>query len=54
MSGTYIPPVQQSVTEFLKDFVSTHGEKRWGISMYDGCTALIGNYIDPVIGDMHI
>ncbi|AVQ97404.1 site-specific integrase [Ethanoligenens harbinense] len=24
------------------------------MSMYDGCTALIGNYIDPIIGDMHI
>lgn len=54
LSGTYIPPTEQSVSEFLKDFVSTYGEKKWGVSMYDSCCALIANYITPIIGDMKI
>lgn len=33
LSGTYIPPTEQSVSEFLKDFVETYGEKKWGVSI---------------------
>ena len=31
-----------------------YGEKKWGVSMYDGQTALIANYINPIIGDMEV
>ncbi len=52
--GTFIPPTDQTVREFLYDFVTMYGEQKWGISMYDGCTALIENYINPLIGDLKI
>ena len=31
-----------------------YGEKKWGVSMYDSQTALIANYINPIIGDMEV
>lgn len=53
-NGTFLPPNNQKVSDFLYDFVSTYGEKKWGVSMYDGQTALISNYINPIIGDMEV
>ena len=52
--GTFIPPSKQTVREFLADFVSLYGEKRWGVSMYGNSCALIENYINPLIGDLKI
>ena len=52
--GTFIPPNDQTVREFLYDFVTLYREQKWGVSMYDGCTALIENYINPIIGDLKI
>ena len=52
-TGTFLPPSNQTITEFLYDFVSLYGEKKWGVSMYDSQTALIANYINPIIGDIH-
>ena len=49
-TGTFLPPSNQTITEFLYDFVSLYGEKKWGVSMYDSQTALIANYINPYIG----
>lgn len=53
-NGTFLPPNNQKVSDFLYDFVSTYGEKKWGVSMYDGQTALIANYINPIIGNMAV
>jgi integrase len=53
-TGTFLPPNNQKISEFLSDFVSLYGEKKWGVSMYDSQTALIFNYINPIIGDMEI
>jgi len=53
-TGTFLPPNKQVVVEFMKDFVSLYGEKKWGVSMYDGCCSLINNYINPVIGDLEV
>ena len=53
-TGTFLPPNNQTITEFLYDFVSLYGEKKWGVSMYDSQTALIANYINPIIGDMEV
>lgn len=53
-NGTFLPPNNQKISEFLYDFVCTYGEKKWGVSMYDGQTALIANYINPIIGDMAV
>ena len=53
-TGTFLPPSNQTITEFLYDFVSLYGEKKWGVSMYDSQTALIANYINPIIGNMEV
>lgn len=53
-NGTFISPKNQTVEDFLKDFVSLYGEKKWGISMYDSSTGLIRNYIVPIIGQVPI
>lgn len=49
-----IPCQNPTVSEFLYDFVCTYGERKWGVSMYDSQTALIANYINPIIGEMGI
>ena len=53
-SNSFLPPTNQNITEFLSDFVSLYGEKRWGVSMYDSQNSLIANYINPIIGDMKV
>lgn len=52
--GIFIPPQAQTVSDFLWDFVHLYGEKKWGVSVYDSNTALISNYINPVIGDLKV
>ena len=51
---SFLPPSNQSISEFLLDFVSLYGEKRWGVSMYDSQNSLIANYINHIIGDMKV
>ena len=53
-NGTFLPPNNQLICDFLYDFVSLYGEKKWGVSMYDSQTALIANYINPIIGDIKV
>lgn len=53
-NGTFLPPTNQKISEFLYDFVSTYGVKKWSVSMYDNQTGLIANYINPIIGDMAV
>ena len=53
-TGTFLPPSNQTIAEFLLDFVSLYGEKKWGVSMYDSQNSLIANYINPIIGDMKV
>ena len=48
-TGTFLPPSNQTIAEFLLDFVSLYGEKKWGVSMYDSQNSLIANYLNPVI-----
>lgn len=50
----FIPPDSLVLSDFLKDFVSLYGKEHWGLSMYCSQTALIRNYIDPIIGNMNI
>lgn len=49
-NGTFTAPNNITVEAFLKDFVDLYGTKRWGLSVYSGNTALIRNYIVPLIG----
>ena len=53
-TGTFLPPSNQKISDFLFDFVSLYGEKKWVVSMYDSQTLLINNYINPIIGDMEV
>lgn len=53
-TGTFLPPSNQNITDFLHDFVSLYGEKKWGVSMYDSQSSLIANYINPIIGNMEV
>ena len=53
-SNSFLPPTNQNIAEFLSDFVSLYGEKRWGVSMYDSQNSLIANYINTIIGDMKV
>ena len=47
----FIAPSNLTVSAFLEDFVSLYGVKKWGPSSYEANTALIRNYINPLIGD---
>ena len=53
-SNSFLSPTNQNIAEFLSDFASLYGEKRWGVSMYDSQNSLIANYINPIIGDMKV
>lgn len=46
--------MEQTVHEYLEDFVRLYGESKWGVSTYDSNTRLIRYYIDPLIGDVQI
>jgi len=53
-TGTFISPTNQTVEDFMYDFVSLYGEKKWGVSAYDGNCGLIANYINPILGQMEV
>ena len=53
-NGKVEPPKRHTVSDLLHDFVSIYGKDRWGLSVYDSNTALIDNYINPVIGQMEV
>lgn len=53
-NGTFLPPNKTTVSSFLEDFVRTYGVNKWGVSMYDSNTAIIANYVNPIIGDMEV
>lgn len=52
--GTFIPPNGQTISEFMKDFISLYGEKKWGVSTYEANVGITANYIDPIIGHMEV
>ena len=47
----FIAPSKLTVSEFLDNFVELYGEKKWGPHTYESNTALIRNYINPLIGE---
>ena len=53
-NGTFLPPNKTTVSSFLEDFVRTYGVNKWGVSMYDSNTAIIANYINPIIGELEV
>lgn len=54
INNTFVAPKDETLQEFLKDFVEIYAPKQWGLSVYDSNTSLIDNYINPIIGDIKI
>lgn len=54
INNTFIAPKDETLEEFLSDYVTTYGQDRWGLSVYESNTALIRNYINPLIGHIKI
>jgi Site-specific recombinase XerC len=52
--GTFIPPSEITVKDFLEDFVRIYGREKWALSTFESNIALIRNYITPIIGDVPI
>lgn len=53
-NGMFLTPSKTTVETFLYEFVHTYGVNKWGVSMYDSNTAIIANYINPIIGNMEV
>lgn len=47
----FIPPSNQTISEFLDTFVEIYGTKKWSPSTYSHNISTIKNYILPLIGD---
>ena len=54
INGTFIPPKDITVEEFLYDFIKIYGSTHWALSTYESNCALIANYINPIIGKVPI
>ena len=52
--GSLVIPKCTTVEELLREYVSLYGKNTWSISMYEGSTGLIRNYINPAIGTMKL
>ena len=52
--GSLVIPKCKTVEELLKEYVSLYGKNTWSMSMYEGSTGLIKNYINPIIGTMKL
>ena len=50
MGGTFVVPKCVYVKDLLKEFVELYGKDKWALSTYGSNTALIRNYIEPMIG----
>lgn len=46
-NGTFIPPQELTVSEFLRDFVQIYGRTHWALSTFESNSAHISNYINP-------
>ena len=52
--GSLVIPKCKTVEELLREYVSLYGKNTWSMSMYEGSTGLIKNYINPIIGPMKL
>ena len=52
--GTFAVPKCTKMKDLLKEYVELYGRENWSVSTYDSNTALIRNYILPLIGDVKI
>ena len=52
--GKLVVPHCNTLDELLKEYVSLYGKTTWAISTYESNTAMIRNYISPVLGSMKL
>ena len=52
--GSLVIPKCKTVEELLREYVCLYGKNTWSMSMYEGSTGLIKNYINPIIGPMKL
>ena len=52
--GKLVVPHCNTLDELLKEYVSLYGKTTWAISTFESNTAMIRNYISPVLGSMKL
>lgn len=52
--GTFVVPQCKTLNDLLPEYVALYGKSKWALSTYQSNTALISNYIVPLIGSMKL
>ena len=52
--GTFVVPQCKTLNDLLPEYVALYGKNKWALSTYQANTALIANYITPLIGSMKL
>lgn len=52
--NVHVDQNELTVQQFLQEFISKYGEKRWVASTYDGNVGLLENYVYPYLGDQKL
>ena len=52
--GTFVVPQCKPLNDLLPEYVALYGKSKWAPSTYQANTALIANYIAPLIGSMKL
>ena len=52
--GTFVPPSNMTIAQFMAEFVKLYGEKKWNVTTFSTNQALIDNYIVPLIGNASV
>ena len=52
--GTFVAPQCRTLKDLLTEYVALYGKSKWPLSTYQANTALIANYIAPLIGSMKL
>ena len=52
--GTFVAPQCRTLKDLLTEYVALYGKTKWALSTYQSNTALISNYIVPLIGSMKL
>ena len=52
--GTFVVPQCKTLNDLLPEYVALYGKSKWALSTYQSNTALISNYIEPLIGSMKL
>ena len=52
--GTFVVPQCKTLNDLLPEYVALYGKSKWALSTYQANTALIANYITPLIGSMKL